>query len=189
MLSQIGLFLLDVLLLPLIGIILLRFHAVWMNVPMRNSIGEFVMALSNFAVLPLRRKLPALGKFDLASFVVAAALAWCYLLAALGLNGYPFDHFPGLALLLWTMLELARVSVYLLIIALLLQAILSWTNPHSPVQPFLNSLTYRFVRPVQRIIPLVGHVDLSPLAVLIACQLLLIALFTPLEQLIIHMLK
>lgn len=189
MLAQIGLFLLDVLLLPFSGIVLLRFHAVWMNVPMRNQIGEFVMALTNFAVLPLRRKLPPLGKFDLASFVVATALVWCYLLAALWLKGYSFAAFPGIALLLWTALELARLSLYLLIAGLLLQAVLSWTSPYSPLQPFLNAVTGRFVRPVQRVIPPVGSVDLSPLVVLLICQLLLIVPIAPLEQQITQMLK
>lgn len=189
MLSQIGLFLLDMLLLPFAGIVLLRFHAVWMGVPMRNPVGEFVMAITDFAVLPLRRNLPSLGRFDLASFVVAAALAWCYLLAALWLKGYTFDFFPGMALLLWTALELARLSLYLLMAGLLLQAILSWTNPHSPLQPFLNAVTYRFVHPVRRIIPTVGNVDLSPLVVLIVCQLLLIVPILPLEQQITQMLK
>lgn len=188
MLSQIALFLLDVLLLPFAGIVLLRFHAVWMNVPMRNPVGEFVMALTDFAVLPLRRKLPSLGKFDLASFVVATVLVWCYLLAALWLKGYSFDTFPGMALLLWTVLELARLSLYLLMAGLLIQAILSWTNPHSPLQPFLNSVTHRFVGPVRRVVPLVGNIDLSPLVVLLACQLLLIVPIGPLEQQITQML-
>ncbi|HEY0665130.1 MAG TPA: YggT family protein [Gallionella sp.] len=189
MLSQIGLFLLDVLLLPFTGIVLLRFHTVWMNVPMRNPVGEFVMAITDFLVLPLRRNLPSLGRFDLASFSAAAALAWSYLLAALWFKGYPFEFFPGMALLLWTALELARLSLYLLMAGLLLQAILSWTNPHSPLQPFLHAVTYRFVRPVQRILPTVGRVDLSPLVVLIACQLLLIVPILPLEQQITNMLR
>ena len=47
--SQVGMFLLDTLLLPLAGIVLMRFHAVWMNVPMRNPIGEFIMALTDWA--------------------------------------------------------------------------------------------------------------------------------------------
>lgn len=189
MLSQIGLFLLDVLLLPFTGIVLLRFHAVWMNVPMRNPIGEFVMSLTDFAVLPLRRNLPTFGKFDLASFIVAFALAWLYLLAALWFKGYPFETFPGVALLLWTALQLARLSLYLLMAGLLLQAVLSWTNPHSPLQPFIHAVTYRFVRPVQRIVPLAGSVDLSPLIVLLICQLLLIVPIGPLEQQITQMLR
>lgn len=188
MLSQVGLFLLDMLLLPFSGIVLLRFHAVWMNVPMRNPIGEFVMSLTNFAVLPLRRKLPSLGQFDLASFMVAAVLVWGYLIASLWLKGYSFGTFPGIALLLWTALELARMSLYLLIAALILQAVLSWTNPHSPLQPFIDAVTGRFVRPVQRIVPLAGNIDLSPLVVLLICQLLLIVPIGPLEGQITQML-
>ncbi len=188
MFAQIILFLLDVLLLPLAGIVLLRFHAVWMNVPMRNTIGEFVMALTNFAVLPLRRKLPTMGKFDLSSFLVASALIWIYLLFSLWLKGYPFDRFPLEALVLWTIIKLATLSLYLLMAALLIQAILSWTNPHSPLQPFLTSVTYRFVSPIRRIIPLVGNIDLSPLVVILLCQLLLIAPLGPWERLIMQML-
>ena len=188
MLAQILLFLLDVLLFPLAGIVLLRFHAVWMNVPMRNTIGEFVMALTNFVVLPLRRNLPTMGKFDLSSFLVATALIWCYLLLSLWLKGYPYVRFPIEGLLLLTILELAKLSLYLLMAALLIQAILSWTNPYSPLQSFLSTITYRFVSPVRRIIPLIGNVDLSPLVVLLLCQLLLIAPLGPWERQIMQML-
>ncbi|MDX8385085.1 MAG: YggT family protein [Gallionella sp.] len=186
--AQIMLFLLDVLLLPLAGVVLFRFHAVWMGVPMRNTIGEFVMALTNFMVLPLRRKLPAMGKFDLSSFLVATALIGCYLLLSLWLKGYPFVIFPLQALLLWTIMELATLSLYLLMAALLIQAILSWTNPYSPLQSFLSTLTYRFVSPIRRIIPLVGNVDLAPLVVILLCQLLLIVPLGPLERQIMQML-
>ena len=182
------LFLMDVLLLPLAGIVLFRFHAVWMNVPMRNTIGEFVMALTNFIVLPLRRKLPTMGKFDLSSFLVATALIWLYLLLSLWLKGYPYARFPLEALLLWTIMKLSTLSLYLLMASLLIQAILSWTNPYSPLQSFLSAITYRFVSPIQRIIPLVGNVDLAPLVVLILCQLLLIVPLVPLERSIMQML-
>ena len=64
MMNQAVLFLLDVLVQPFAALLLLRFHAVWMRVPMRNSIGEFVMALSDFAVLRVRRFVPALGGLD-----------------------------------------------------------------------------------------------------------------------------
>ncbi len=188
MLTQIMLFLLEVLLLPLAGIVLLRFHAVWMNVPMRNTIGEFVMALTNFMVLPLRRKLPAMGKFDISSFLVASTLIACYLLLSLWLKDYPYVRFPLDALLLWTVMKLATLSLYLLMAALLIQAILSWTNPYSPLQSFLSALTYRFVNPIRRIIPLVGNIDLSPLVVLLLCQLLLIAPLGPWERQIMLML-
>jgi YggT family protein len=51
---------------------------------------------------------------------------------------------------------------------------LSWISPYSPLAPLLTSVTRPFLRPFQKIVPPVANVDLSPLFVLIACQLLLI---------------
>ena len=65
--------------------------------------------------------------------------------------------------------------------ALILQAILSWVNPYSPIAPILNSVTRPFLRPFQRVIPLVANVDLSPLAALLVCQLILAVPLTWLE--------
>jgi YggT family protein len=53
------------------------------------------------------------------------------------------------------------------------QAILSWTNPHHPVGPFFQALTRPFLKPFQRAIPPIGGVDLTPMVVLIALQLVL----------------
>jgi YggT family protein len=59
-------------------------------------------------------------------------------------------------------------------VAIVMQAVLSWINPYSTLSPLLNSVTRPFLRPFQKFIPLVANVDLSPLAALFACQLLLI---------------
>jgi YggT family protein len=56
---------------------------------------------------------------------------------------------------------------------LVIQAILSWVNPHTPLTPLLTAVTQRFLRPIQRILPLVGRVDLSPLFLLVLCQIIL----------------
>ena len=53
------------------------------------------------------------------------------------------------------------------------QAVLSWVNPYSPVAPLLNAMARPFLRPFQRWVPPVANVDLSPLFVIIACQLML----------------
>jgi YggT family protein len=53
------------------------------------------------------------------------------------------------------------------------QAVLTWVNPYSPVMPLLNSLSRPFLRVFRRFVPPIGNVDLSPLFVVIACQLLL----------------
>ena len=58
-------------------------------------------------------------------------------------------------------------------IAVVLQAVLSWVNPHSALAPVLTVVTRPFLRPFQKVVPTVANVDLSPLIVLLICQLLI----------------
>jgi YggT family protein len=51
--------------------------------------------------------------------------------------------------------------------------VLSWVNPGSPVAPLLDAMTRPFLRMFRRRIPPRGNVDLSPLFLIVACQLLL----------------
>jgi YggT family protein len=69
-----------------------------------------------------------------------------------------------------------RLLLYMIIVIVIVQAVLSWVNPYSPLAPLLNTLSRPFLRPFQRRIPPVANVDLSPLFVIIVCQLVLILL-------------
>lgn len=87
----------------------------------------------------------------------------------------------AVALFALAAIHMLQLMVYLVMGALILQAILSWVNPYSPIAPILNSVTRPFLRPFQRVIPLVANVDLSPLAALLVCQLILAVPLTWLE--------
>jgi len=76
-------------------------------------------------------------------------------------------------LLAWTAVKLLKISIYLLVATLLAEAILSWVNPHTPLAPMLAAVNRPFLQPLRRRIPPVGNVDLSPLLLLVVCQLLL----------------
>lgn len=69
-----------------------------------------------------------------------------------------------------------RLSIYLLIGALFLQAVLSWVNPYSPLGQPVAQLTRPFLRPIQRVIPPIAAIDLSPLIAILLAQLVLIFL-------------
>ena len=43
------------------------------------------------------------------------------------------------------------LSLYLLMGALVVQAILSWVNPYNPLAPILDSLTRPYLRPFERL--------------------------------------
>ena len=175
-------FLIDTLVQPFAAILLFRFHAVWLQAPMRNPIGEFLMALTDFVVLRVRRFVPRVRGLDTASLLLAFLVEFVYLAAFLWLQGYPFETFPLLGLLVWTAVKLLKISFYLLIATLITEAILSWVNPHTPLAPMLGAVNRPFVQPLRRRIPPVGNVDLSVLVLLIICQLILIVPIGGLEQ-------
>ncbi len=155
--------------------VLLRFYAQALRASFRNPIAVFVLALTDWAVKPLRRVVPGLMGLDLASFFVAWWVAMAlYLILALLAGRANFaapQFFPMLAVM--GAVILIKLSLYLLIAVVLVQALLSWTNPTHPIRPFFESLSRPFLRPLQRAVPLIGGVDLSPLILLIALQVLL----------------
>lgn len=175
-------FLIDALVQPFAAVLLFRFHAVWLRAPMHNPIGEFIMALTDFVVLKARRYVPAIWGLDTATLALAFAVELVYLVLFLFVQGYPFEGFPLVGLLAWTVVKLLKLSVYLLIATLLAEAILSWVNPHTPLSPMLAAVNQPFLAPVRRLVPLVGRVDLSVLVLFILCQLTLIIPIAGLEQ-------
>lgn len=179
MLVQIGQFLVDVVASFFVFLLLARFHFQWLRVPFRNPIGEFMIAVTNWIVRPARRVVPPLGGLDLATLLSAfllQALA-LYLLGAIAGGGAGNEPGRMIALLaVAALFDLARYSLYILVFAVIVQAVLSWVNPHSPVQPLFDAMTRPFLRPIRRFVPLLGSVDLSPLVLLLVLQVVLIAL-------------
>ncbi|MBK9161657.1 MAG: YggT family protein [Nitrosomonadales bacterium] len=182
MINEALLFLVDILLQPFAAILLMRFHLQWLRAPLHNPVGEFVMTLTDFVVLRARRFIPSAWGFDSATLLLALLVETLYLACFIGLQGYPFHGFPLAGLLFWSAVKLLKISLYLLMGALFIQAILSWVSPHSPFTPVLAGLTGRFLRPLRRIVPMVGNLDLSVLVLFIVCNLILILPVGALEQ-------
>ncbi len=163
--------------------VLTRFYAQAFRAPFRNPIANFVIALTDFAVKPLRKIIPGAMGLDLASFVVAwisQVILLVALSALVSLNALASPGFwPAIALL--ALLKLLKLSIYLLMGVVIVQAIISWVSPYHPIRPFFEALSRPFLRPFQRMLPLIGGVDLSPLMLLIILQVILIAPMTWLE--------
>jgi YggT family protein len=142
----------------------------------RNQLSQAVIRLTNPLVLPLRRVLPPIGKIDTASIVAliivqAAAIATLWLL-----GGYHIPTFGVFVYVVFLTLLITVIRFY--IFALILYAILSWIAPgtYSPAAALLDSLCEPLLRPIRRIIPPLGGIDLSALFVIILLQALHIAI-------------
>ncbi|MDA1117021.1 MAG: YggT family protein [Proteobacteria bacterium] len=179
MFVQIGQLLVDVVASFLVLLLLARFHVQWLRVPFRNPIGEFMVACTNWIVRPARKVIPPLAGLDLATLLAAFLLQAfaLYLLGAIAGGGLGQELGRMIALLaVAAVFDLARYSLYILVFAVIVQAVLSWVNPYSPVQPLFDAMTQPFLRPIRRFVPLLGNVDLSPLVLLLLLQVALIAL-------------
>ena len=165
--------------------LLLRFWMQSLRAPFRNPLGEAVLGLTNWIVRPLRRVIPGLFGLDLATLLAAFVARWLWLLAEWAIIGIAIDGAVVLLSLPNALLALVKASIYLLMAAVILQALLSWLSPHGPMAGVLNALTFRFLRPIRRLVPLVGgQLDLSPLIVVVLCQLLLLLPVMWLEQML-----
>jgi len=175
MFTQAGLFLLDAVIGFFTFALLLRFYMQAFRVSFRNQVGTFVVQLTNGLVMPLRKVLPGLFGLDLASLLLAYVLQALLFFAVLSLRGgLSLDAANVLGLILWgALLATLRISIYLLIGALVLQAVLSWVSPYSPLATPLAQLTRPFTDPVRRIVPPIAGIDLSLLIVLLLAQALL----------------
>ncbi|MDO8959485.1 MAG: YggT family protein [Rhodocyclaceae bacterium] len=143
--------------------------------PFRNPVGQFVTALTNWAVLPLRRVIPGLFGIDLASVVAAWLAQLVYFTVMAGLTGWLAPD--TLPVIIWTsLLAVLRMTVYLLMGVVIIAALLSWINPHSPFAPLFDALARPLLAPVRRLLPTLGGIDLSPLIVILLLQVALIVL-------------
>jgi YggT family protein len=173
MLLQILLFLVRTAATFLGALLLLRAYMNWLGMPGRNPLAQFVLALTDWLVRPLRRIIPAAGRFDTAS-LVAALLVAILALALESLIAAGLVHWNRTLLLApITLLQWALNLVFWLTI---IYVLLSWLNPHAPMAPAISMLVRPFLAPFQRIIPPVGGFDLSPLILLVVVQILLLVI-------------
>ena len=167
MLDSIFTLIIDTIAVVLAGALLLRFwmQAVRVRPPM--EIAQFTYQLTDWLVRPLRRILPGAGGYDWASLIGA----FLVVLIATAVEVWLRSAFTPHVILLLTILRLCQWALYGLIGLLLIEVIFSWVNPHAPLAPFVRSLNDPLMRPLRRIVPLMGSIDLSPLVALILLRI------------------
>jgi YggT family protein len=169
---QITTLLLDVAAGLLTGVCLLRLYMQYQRIPMStrsgNPLGRFIFALTDWLVLPLRRIVPSVGAWDLASLVAAFlvqlaqfGLLWLLSGAAAGVVSVVLVAFFGVV----------RAGISGLTGLVIVYAILSWVQTQSNLSDLLERLVNPVLAPVRRWVPLVGGVDLSPLVLLLLLQI------------------
>ncbi|WP_028448499.1 YggT family protein [Chitinibacter tainanensis] len=173
----------------LILLLLARFYLQAAQVSFRHPLGQFVLALTNWLVLPVRKLIPPFKGYDSTSLVMAWVTALVMHALLLAITPWPFDFSAAgslIALGLTATLELIKMSLYLLFAAVIGQVLMSWLSPYNPLMPTLTGLTAPFLRPIQKIIPPIGGIDISPMVLILLIQLILNVVIAQLEVIILQ---
>ncbi len=159
------------------GTCLLRTYLHWQRIPMSansgNPLAPFVFAVTNWIVLPVRRFVPAVGRLDTGSLVAAYAMllakyALLWLLAG--------ATAPTWVLLTQSGFELLNLVLSSLMWLVIIYAVMTWVKSGSDAVYFLALMIEPLLRLVRRVLPNMGGVDLSPIALLLLLQILEIVL-------------
>lgn len=177
-------FLLNTLLGLLSAAFLLCFYLQATRAPFQNPLSQAIIGLTSFAVVPLRRFIPGLFGLDLSALLLGFLTQLLSQIGMKWLSGFPFplaDSIAWLGFFGLAGVHVINISIDIFVYALIAQALLSWINPHTPIAPALDALTTPILRPIRNLIGIPGGVDLSPLVVVLAAQLLQMLLFAPIE--------
>ena len=161
------------------GLCILRLYMQHQRIPLSvrsgNPIAPFLFAVTDWLVLPLRRLLPAVGRWDLGSLFAA-------LLVQLALFGIQWLLLGGgaswISIGVLAVFGVLRMAISLCSGMVIVYAVLSWVQTRSQLQDLMERLVSPLLAPIRRVLPLVGGVDLSPLALLVLVQIATIVVGT-----------
>lgn len=144
-----------------------------------NPVSQFLVRATNPLVLPVRRLVPARGRFDPASLLVAIVIQLIGIIAMLWLSGVSASMFPSLSLMLaWSVIGVIGLLVKIYFFALLGMIILSWIAPgtSNPAAQLMYQITEPVMAPFRSMLPSMGGLDLSPILLFILINIIQIAL-------------
>lgn len=163
-------------------VVMLRFLLQLVRADFYNPISQFIVKVTSPLLKPLRSVIPGLGGIDISSLILAWLVKSLELFLVILISGKGLVFLYPVVLAIPGLLELV-INIFLF--SVLVMVILSWLAPgsYNPVVGLLYSLTEPVMKPVRKLFPPMGGLDLSPMALMIGLALLKMLLIPPLEHL------
>jgi len=155
-------------------LVLLRFMLQMLRADFYNPISQFVVRLTSPPLKILRRFIPSLAGQDTSAILLCLVIIYAKFML-LRLLDVGAIHIGGtvasisdvgyLGLLIYCFADLISLFLTVLLIAIIIQVIMSWVSPgaYNPVIGLVNTLAAPALRPVRKITPAIGGLDLSPM--------------------------
>ena len=156
--------------------LLCRFYLQVARAPFQHPFPQFLLALTNWCVVPVRRFVRSIAGYDSATILLGWLTVLVRDMVLLSLQGVSLNMGMAsawLGLLLLSLTHVVQLSIYLLFGAVLVQAIMSFVAPYNPLMPILDRLTHPLLKPLQKLLPPIGGIDLTPMILILVLQLIL----------------
>jgi len=154
-------------------LVIMRFLLQLSQADYYNPISQAVVRATALPMAPLQKMLPRMGRWDLSALVLAVLvkLATFVLLVLVS----PHQGFPDImALVIVSVLGVLDMILTVYFWAVLGSVIISWVAPGSyhPAPQLLLQLTEPLFALVRKVIPPLGGLDLSPIFIFLAIQII-----------------
>ena len=164
-------------------LVLLRFLLQMLRADFYNPVSQFIVKLTTYPLRALRRVIPSVAGQDTAAIVLCLMLIYGKFLLlrllsvpAVQIGGVmaPVSGVSYAGLLVFCIADLIALTLTVFLVAVIIQVILSWVSPghYNPVIGLVHKLSDPVLKPIRKLVPSLGGLDLSPL---FATLLLLVA--------------
>jgi len=135
-----------------------------------NPISQFIVKVTNPLVVPARKIIPGWGGIDLATLLIAYLVATLKFVIIPLINGGPLDIPTSMYI---GMLFFIKQIGVLLFMIMLVMALMSWVvQGYNPTMAIFQQLTEPFLKPIRKVIPAIGGLDLSIIVAFLALNVI-----------------
>lgn len=170
----------------LIALLVLRILLQSVRANFYNPVCQFLYKLTNPVLMPLRKVVPAWRNIDIAAIVLAWLLTAIKLALLYALAGQALGV-AGLAVM--ALADLADFVLMLYLGLILVRVLLSFISLErsNPIVPLVYQLTEPVLRPIQRVLPQIAGLDLSPIVAWLVIMLLRVLVVAPILDFGMHL--
>ncbi|MBQ0732246.1 MAG: YggT family protein [Oleispira antarctica] len=167
-LTQVGMLVINTLVGLYLLVVVLRFLLQLVRADFYNPVSQFIVKATNPLLIPLRKVIPGWGGIDIASLVLALLVQAIAVVLILLLNGIQ----PPIQVALWASIGVLSLLLKVYFWGLLITVIASWVAPNSynPVLILINQILEPVMKPIRKIMPDMGGIDLSPIIMFLLIQ-------------------
>ena len=175
-----GQFLIEIIFGAAIGLLILRVLLQLVHANFHNPICQFLYRFTNPVLLPLRRIIPAWRGLDVAGVLLAWLLTVLKLVIIFAMIGQSLGLL-GLALM--ALADLLGLLLTIYVILIIVRVVLSFVGnggSYHPAVPLVFGLSEPILKPIRRLLPTPGGLDLSPIVAWLGIMLVRMLVVQPL---------